>query len=132
VVSLADIWNEVAGKTKLDPVVPPDKWPASLKRKLRLRLREHGEEAVEKVLTAPLRSPFLAGDNDRGWTCDLDWLLGPRNFVKVKSGKYENSGSRPTGVPKFATASRRSDWEGVPTGILTKDQVRRVLYPEED
>lgn len=90
----AELWNKVALKCKLPALDGDDPWTPSLKRKLQKRLAEDGAEKVERVLTAPLRSPFLRGENDQGWYCDIDWLLGPRNFAKVLSGKYERSPKR--------------------------------------
>lgn len=34
------------------------------------------------------RSPWLLGENSRGWTADLDWLLNESNMAKVLEGKY--------------------------------------------
>lgn len=45
------------------------------------------------------RSPWLLGENPRGWTADLDWLLSEGNMTKTLEGKY---------LPKsHSTPSRR-------------------------
>lgn len=36
-------------------------------------------------------SPFLNGDNDRGWKADLEWLTTESNLVKVLEGKYDGT-----------------------------------------
>jgi hypothetical protein len=33
-------------------------------------------------------SPFLMGENDRGWKADLDWALKPASIASVEEGKY--------------------------------------------
>lgn len=33
-------------------------------------------------------STFLAGDNDRGWTANFDWILKPSNMVKIEERSY--------------------------------------------
>lgn len=35
------------------------------------------------------KCPHLVGENDRGWTADLAWLVKAENFAKVIEGKYE-------------------------------------------
>lgn len=35
------------------------------------------------------KCPHLIGQNDRGWTADLAWLVKAENFAKVLEGKYE-------------------------------------------
>ena len=66
------------------------------KNKIRLRLAEMGggDKAFE-ILTAIFlkmeSSPFLKGDNRRGWKASFDWLFeNDKNWVKVWEGNYEN------------------------------------------
>jgi uncharacterized phage protein (TIGR02220 family) len=39
------------------------------------------------------KSDFLTGENDNGWTANLDWLMNPTNIVKVLEGNYKNKPS---------------------------------------
>jgi len=32
---------------------------------------------------------FLQGNNDRGWTPNLEWITKPENFVKIIEGSYK-------------------------------------------
>lgn len=32
---------------------------------------------------------FLQGDNDRGWTVNLEWITKPENFIKIIEGNYK-------------------------------------------
>lgn len=34
-------------------------------------------------------SPFLMGQNDRGWMLNIDWALRPNSITSVFEGKYE-------------------------------------------
>jgi hypothetical protein len=58
------------------------------------RLREAGIDGWKQMLAAVEASPFLCGENDRGFRADLDWLSKPKNFHKVLSGKYADSKRR--------------------------------------
>lgn len=48
-------------------------------------------------------SPFLIGDNPRGWKVDLEWLTTESNLVKVLEGKYNGNGTGRTGSGTGAT-----------------------------
>jgi hypothetical protein len=54
------------------------------------RVRQYGIDKVIQVLENASKSNFLAGQNQRSWTADLDWIMLPTNFVKVLEGKYNN------------------------------------------
>lgn len=66
-----------------------DKMPKALslndsrRRAIRSRLKEHGRDAISQVFSFARGSPYHNGSNDSGWTADLDWLMGPKNFVKM-------------------------------------------------
>lgn len=34
------------------------------------------------------RCPHLIGENDRGWSADLEWLINETNLIKVIEGRY--------------------------------------------
>ncbi len=45
------------------------------------------EQAIDKAM----RSAFLNGNNQRGWTVDFDWIVKSEdNFTKVLEGKYDD------------------------------------------
>jgi len=35
------------------------------------------------------KTPFLLGDSDRGWKANFDWLLAPKNFLKIVEGGFD-------------------------------------------
>ena len=82
------------------------------------RIREHGKEAVAEMIAHAGMSSFLAGDNDRGWTADFDWIFKPKNFVKVYEGKFDNKlpvsgppsqGGRPVAPFRADTDHKRAE-----------------------
>ena len=46
--------------------------------------RQNWRRAIDEAA----KSDFLLGDNDRGWTADIEWFLRPDTYVKVLEGKY--------------------------------------------
>ena len=47
-------------------------------------------DEITEVFTKAGKSDFLNGDNDRGWTANIDWLIKPENRIKVLEVRYEN------------------------------------------
>lgn len=87
---LAVLWNEIVG----DPRVTS--CSKSRLSKAKVRLKELSIEDWRSVMEAISNTPFLRGDNDRGWRADFDWLItNDTNYVKVMEGKYSRSGSAP-------------------------------------
>ena len=82
-----NLWNETAERCGLRQAATLN---PSRRKSLNARLREHGLEGWQQALANVERSSFLTGGNDRGWRCDLDWLLSPSRFVKVYEGTYGN------------------------------------------
>lgn len=57
---------------------------------LKARLQECGGIAGWRIAMDRVRSsPFLRGDNDRGWRASLDFLLKPESFAKPMEGAYD-------------------------------------------
>jgi len=82
-IRLRDAWNAVRG------VVPIREWSERRKRQLRARLRDPTwlENAIRAIAMIP-DSPFLLGENDRGWRADIDWFLRPDSVTRILEGKY--------------------------------------------
>lgn len=82
------LYNEMAQRVGL----PLARTLTPQRRKLlSARLHEHGGlEAWNIALAHVERSAFLQGKNDRGWRCDLDFLLQATRFTKVVEGTYGN------------------------------------------
>ena len=76
------------------------------RRKAHIRAR-FGERSFGEWLEIFQRvnvTPFLRGENDRGWVASLDWLINsPDNALKVLEGKYDDRPRAEKGKPKWAT-----------------------------
>jgi len=46
------------------------------------------EEGWQELLSIVAGSPFLNGDNDRGWRATFSWVLKPANLEKIMDGFY--------------------------------------------
>jgi hypothetical protein len=71
------------------------------------RLREVPEVGRWRSAIALLpASPFLRGENERGWVANFDWLMRPDTLTKLEEGNY--SGTAPT-RPKSLAPARAED-----------------------
>ncbi len=61
------------------------------KQAIHARIVQYGIDAVYEVITKAARSDFLNGHNDKNWSPDATWLFGPKNFIKVLEGRYDNN-----------------------------------------
>lgn len=52
------------------------------KAKIRSRLKDAGYDMLEKAIINTASSPFHTGDNDRGWSADLDFIV--RSYEQVE------------------------------------------------
>jgi hypothetical protein len=103
---IVDAYNRICTSM---PRAKYDSWSEPNKRKLRARWKwlmsrpidgEEGGPTFSEDVDAALawwdrffqfvqdQCPHLVGENDRGWTADLLWLICPTNFDKVKGGSY--------------------------------------------
>ena len=83
---LAEEWNELAGDLGLPKVA---KLTDSRKRRANARLRQYPELGIWQQAFATIRAtPFLLGDNPRGWRADFDFLLQDKSFTKLVEGSY--------------------------------------------
>lgn len=84
--SLFNLWNEVIDNPKATVM------NKTRDSKCRLRLRERPLDAWREIFRTIATTPFLCGDNDRGWRADFDWIISnDTNALKVMEGKYEKA-----------------------------------------
>lgn len=83
---VVEAWNSTAERLGLSAVrkLTPDR-----RRKLATRIRQNTIDEFTEAIGAIERSPFLRGQNDRGWKADFDWMLEPKNFTKLTEGIYD-------------------------------------------
>ncbi len=64
---------------------------------VRARLREVGGDVgkIYRAMDIAIASPFMNGDNERGWKGNYDWVMCPKNFIKVLEGNYSDPEARP-------------------------------------
>lgn len=87
---IIDLYNEICKN------LPPVKILTEKRRKaINARLREHGYENVVKMLQMASKSNFLAGQSQRGFIADFDWLFKPENFAKTLEDKYNDNRYKP-------------------------------------
>ena len=56
---------------------------------LNSRLKEYGEKQILEAIEKAKTSPFLKGQNKKGWVITFDWFLKPNNFIKVLEGNFD-------------------------------------------
>lgn len=82
---IVDIFNSFRNQMPEVKKITP-----SRKTAIRLRIKEYGLNGLGEMFQKASNSSFLNGENDRGWIADFDWLMQPRNFIKVYEDNYKN------------------------------------------
>jgi len=85
---VVEAWNDMARRNGLSAVKILND---GRRKKLATRIRQHPIEDWTEAIAAIERSPFLRGENDRGWRADFDFFLEPRNFTKLIEGGYDRT-----------------------------------------
>ena len=65
----------------------------SRREKIKARLEEmnHEVEMLEKLFKKIEKTPFLKGENKRGWVANFDWVFeNDKNWIKVLEGNYDS------------------------------------------
>lgn len=83
---VVEAWNATAEQIGLKTV---RKFTPHRQRKLQTRIRQNTIDEFTEAIDAIARSPFLRGENDRGWRADFDWMLEPKNFTRLIEGTYD-------------------------------------------
>ena len=80
-------WNELAGEIDLARAT---RLTAPRRAKLRQRLSDAGGlDGWRQGLAKVRDSPFLRGDNERGWRADLDFCLQAKSWTRLVEGVYD-------------------------------------------
>lgn len=79
-----EAWNLMAEEAG----VPKAKMTPERRKKLRSFTTRHKVEDITEAIWAIPRTPFLCGENDRGWKADFDFLLQPKSFTRILEGSY--------------------------------------------
>jgi hypothetical protein len=83
---VAEDWNAMAESVGL-PLVR--KLTPSRRRQFKVRLREYRDiEDWQRAFKTIRETPWMHGDNARGWRADFDFLLQSKSFTKLTEGAY--------------------------------------------
>ncbi len=83
---VVEAWNDMAEPLGLPTV---RKLTPERRKRLATRIRSNTIDEFTEAIAAVPRSPFLRGENNRGWKADFDWMLEPKNFTKLTEGTYD-------------------------------------------
>ena len=84
---VVDAWNALPSVPKVARLMPT----ANRYKMLMARIRDYGVDNVLDAIANVGKSPFLLGDNRKGWQITFDWFVRPNNFPKVLDGNYVDS-----------------------------------------
>ena len=87
------------------------------KKAVRARMAQYGKNSILEAFRNILASPFLLGDNDRGWKADFDWIFKPEHYTRILEQRY--NGKR-TDTNQERRESRRN-LAGLAAQILAAD-----------
>lgn len=82
-----EAWNVMAGAAG----VPKARLTPERRKKLNTFVRRHTIDDITEAIWAIPRSPFLCGENDRGWKAGIDFILQPSSFTKLIEGTYDRT-----------------------------------------
>ena len=82
---LTEAWNSVEGIRHIRRMT--DKRKKSLNARLADgHFKDNWREGIEIIS----KLSFCLGDNNRGWTADIDWFLRPDTLTYILEGKYDS------------------------------------------
>jgi uncharacterized protein YdaU (DUF1376 family) len=88
---MAVAWNAMArihGLPQVSEVTP--KRATALRARINERWRKDPIGMWSRYLDAIAATPFLRGENPRGWKANLDWAIRPESPVRVAEGRYSD------------------------------------------
>lgn len=105
--SVVAAWNETCGDTLPKVQVLSEPRKAAIRQRLK---DADGFEALKVVFARVAASDFLSGRSEgRGgqpFRATFDWVMAPRNFVKIVEGNYDNrTGGGPGGKKAYRPRS---------------------------
>ncbi len=90
---LAAAWNDMArqhGLLQVSEVTP--RREAMIRARINERWKDNPPQKWAAYLAAIAASPFLRGENQRGWRANFDWAIRPDSPVRVAEGRYSLDG----------------------------------------
>lgn len=72
------------------------------KKKLGMRVKQNGEQQIIKAIEFCASSPFHQGDNDRGWTADLDFIIRSQEQVEKLANQHNKATESKVNLKEYA------------------------------
>lgn len=115
-----DCWNNAA---KAHGLSVAQKLSKKRRAAIGARLRECGGiEGWRAMLEKLAASPFLLGDNDRGWKADLDFVSTESKFTKLIEGGYDRGPGKANGAGGGRGAEpSRDEWDAAILGSVASE-----------
>jgi len=89
-------------------------WDNSRKKILRSRWAEDVQRQNldwwRKFFEYVSGSPWLMGQNEKGWSADLEWLVRPSNFGKIANGRYHRCETKAVSSKTARTILNLQEW----------------------
>ena len=113
-VRIRDAWNAMAQASGLAPIV---RMTDTRRKHIGARVKEFGFDQCLTAIGRVGESPFLRGENDRGWRASIDWLCGTSDaMTRVLEGKYAPKGQSVLPTPQSQAVTE----DTINQTILTK------------
>lgn len=97
--SLVSVWNEFCGPDL--PKVKQLTQGRTDKIQTRLKDKPSFEQEFKEAVNRAAVTPFLCGQNERGWKADFDWMIAnDTRVVAVLEGKYDSKSKGDSGSKK--------------------------------
>lgn len=118
-----DFFNE---KVKASKIPQVRVLTEARKRQIKGLLKKYSKKDLVKVIDICVNTPWLRGENDRGWTVSIDWIYTEKNFVKIMEGNYDwQRNNSETGHASGRSQGRGATLEGVAREILRSSKARK-------
>lgn len=97
------------------------------KKQIRALLGKYSKQDLVRAIEICTDTPFLRGDNNRGWTVNIDWIYTEKHFIKIMEGNYDWKGNNgEAGNVAGRSQGRGATLEGVAREILRSCQSREA------
>ncbi len=100
------------------------------RRLIAVRLHEHPDLAWwQAVFDRLARSRFARGENDRGWSAGIDFMLRPNTALRILEGEFDGPGGAGVNGGDSRGAGARSEAARV---FREQDEARENAVSEEE
>lgn len=98
----------------------------SRKRAIQNILKTYPIDILEQAFIIANKTPFLIGDNDKGWKADLDFMLREPKLNSILEGKYANNSTH-TQKSKIKNLPCNRNVRSVAVDKEEEAEVRKIL-----